>query len=68
MRLFGDEVGRHDRLTAWVLGFADVVSKVNGLHVLYSHDTLGDPRDVAHTSHNQPPGSVYVNRTATLHS
>ncbi len=64
--LLGDDFGRHDCLTMLVLGFTDVVSKVDGLHVVYSHDALGDPRGVAHTSVNQPPGSLDVNRTVVL--
>uniref|UniRef100_A0A3Q3FPN2 Uncharacterized protein n=1 Tax=Labrus bergylta TaxID=56723 RepID=A0A3Q3FPN2_9LABR len=39
------------------------ISKVNGLHVLYSHDALGDPRGVAHTSVHQPPRGLDVNRS-----
>uniref|UniRef100_A0A3B4YRN2 Uncharacterized protein n=1 Tax=Seriola lalandi dorsalis TaxID=1841481 RepID=A0A3B4YRN2_SERLL len=54
--LFGDDVDCHDRLTVLVFGFTDVVPKVNGLHVLYSHDTLGDPC------------GVDVNRTVVLHN
>lgn len=64
--LLGDDVGCHNCLTMLVLCFTDVVSKVNGLHVVYSHDALGDPRGVAHTSVNQPPGSVDVNWTVVL--
>lgn len=64
--LFGDDVGPHSCLTMLVLGFTYVVSKVDGLHVLYSHDALGDPRGVAHTSVNQPPGSLDVNWTVVL--
>lgn len=67
-RLFGDDVGRHHRLTVLVLGFTDVVSKVDGLHVFYSHDALGDACSVAHPPVNQPPGGVDVNRTAVLNN
>uniref|UniRef100_A0A3B4UCM5 Uncharacterized protein n=1 Tax=Seriola dumerili TaxID=41447 RepID=A0A3B4UCM5_SERDU len=58
--LFGDDVDCHDRLTVLVFGFTDVVPKVNGLHVLYSHDTLGDPCGVGHTPVHQPPGETPV--------
>lgn len=66
--LLGDDVGHHNCLTMLVLGFTDVVSKVDGLHVVYSHDALGDPRGVAHTSVNQPPGSLDANWTVVLRS
>lgn len=66
--LFGDDVGHHNCLTVLVLGFTDVVSKVDGLHVFYSHDALGDPRGVAHTSVDQPPGGLDVNWAAVLHN
>lgn len=66
--LFGDDVGRHNCLTMLVLGFADIGPKVDGLHVFYSHDALGDPRGVAHASVNQPPGSLDVNWAIVLHN
>lgn len=53
--LFGDDVGCHNCLTMLVLGFTDVDSKVDGLHVFYSHDALGDPRGVTYASVDQPP-------------
>lgn len=68
LRLFGDDVGRHNCFTMLVLGFTDVVSKVDGLHVFYSHDTLGDPRGVTQASVNQPRGSVDVNWALVLHN
>ena len=68
LRLFGDDVGRQDRLTVLVLGFTDVVSEVDGLHVLYGHDALRHPRGVARPSVNQPPGRLDVNWTAVLHN
>lgn len=54
--LFGDDVEWQNRLSVLVFGFADVVSKVNGLQVLYSQDTLRDPRGVPHAPVHQPPG------------
>ena len=66
--LFGDDVDGHDRLTVPVFGFTDVVSKVDGLHVLHGHDTLGDPCGVTHVPVNQPPGGEDVNRTKVLHN
>lgn len=35
LRLFGGDVDCNDCLTVLVFGFTDVVSKVDGLHVLY---------------------------------
>lgn len=49
-----------------VLGFADVVSKVDGLHVLHTEDALGDACRVAHPSVDQPPRRLNVNRTLVL--
>lgn len=50
------------------LGFTDVVSEVDGFHVLYSQDALCDARGVAQTSVNQPPGGLDVNRPVVLHT
>lgn len=50
--LFGDNAGRHNCLTVPVLGFTDVVSEVDGLHVFYCQDALGHPSDVTHASVN----------------
>lgn len=65
--LFGDG-GPHDCLAMLALGFTHVFSKVNGFHVLYRQDALGDARGVAHTSVNQPPGSLDVNGSGALHN
>uniref|UniRef100_A0A8D0B0F8 Uncharacterized protein n=1 Tax=Sander lucioperca TaxID=283035 RepID=A0A8D0B0F8_SANLU len=63
-----DDVDRHSCLTVLVLGVTDVVSKVDGLHVFYSHDTLGQARGVAHSSVNQPPGRLDANWATVLHN
>lgn len=67
-RLLADDAGRHDCLAVLVLGFTDVVSKVDCLHVLDGQDTLGDACRVAHASVDQPPGRLNVNRTLVLHN
>lgn len=66
--LLGEDVGHHTSLSVLVLGFTDVVPKVDGLQVLDSQDALGDPGGVAHPSVDQPQGHVDVNWTVVLHN
>lgn len=61
------DTGCHDCLTILVLGFTDIVSKVNGLQVLHRHRALRETRGVAHTSVNQPPGCLDVDGPVFLH-
>uniref|UniRef100_A0AAR2LPE5 Uncharacterized protein n=1 Tax=Pygocentrus nattereri TaxID=42514 RepID=A0AAR2LPE5_PYGNA len=45
----------HRCLSMGVFGCAYVVPKINSLHIIHSHDTLGDASGVAHASVYQPP-------------
>lgn len=66
--VFGDDVGHHDCFTVPVLGFADIIPKVDGLHVLDGQDGLGHSRRLARASLNQPPGGMSVNWAPVLHN
>lgn len=51
-----------------VLGSADVIPKVDGLHVLDGQDARRHPCRLARASLNQSPGSVSMNRALLLHN
>lgn len=65
-RSWRGDCGRHSCLAVYVLGFTDVVTEVDSLHVLHRQDALGDPGGVAHASVHQPPQRLDVNRTLVL--
>lgn len=64
--VYGDDVSDNNCFTMAVLGFADILPKVDGLHVLDGQDALRHSCRVTCTSLNQPPGSVYMNWALVL--
>lgn len=66
--VFGDDVRHHDCCPMAVLGFADILPEVDGLHVFNGQDALRNACGVTCTSLHQPPGSVCVNWPLVLQS
>lgn len=64
--VLGDDVSDHICFTMAVLGFADILPEVDGLHVLDGQDALGHSCGVACASLHQSPGSVHMNWALVL--